>query len=74
MAVYVDHGIRIEIAGDYDLVSEFMQWQMVNKIWPFRGSSSGRGNSIDWFPLEYEEQILDFFGDRLNEDYVDDDF
>lgn len=63
-SVYLDEALRVEIYSDYDLVSDFMHWQLDNKIWPFRGSSSGRGNSIDWFPIEYQGQIKRFFEDR----------
>jgi len=70
----MDDAIRVEIVGDYDLVAEFMKWQLDNKIFPFRGGYSGRGNSLNWFPKEYEQLLIEFFGDRLNEDDVEDDF
>ncbi len=61
MTVQMFDAIRVEILDDYYLVSAFMRWQLDNKIFGFRGSSSGQGNSIDTFPSEYKEQIEEFF-------------
>lgn len=72
MSVYLDPGIRVEIVGDYDLVSEFLKWQLDNEVFPFRGGHSGRGNLVEWFPKGYETQLIQFFGDRLGEDDVED--
>ena len=66
MSVSFDKGLRVVIKDDYELVSKFLQWQLSTKIFGFRGSSSGQGCSIDWFPYEYKDEIKAFFKDQRN--------
>lgn len=57
MSVEITDGFRVVIEDDYDLVSDFLRWQIDAGIHSFRGSVSGRGMSIDWFPMEYKERV-----------------
>ena len=57
-SVFIEPVIRVEIRDNYELVKEFLNWQLDNGIFPIRGSSSsGLGNSLDYFSAEHEESV-----------------
>lgn len=69
MSVSLIQAVRVEIKDDYPLIDTFLKW-LINhpEVYSFPAGSSGRGNLIYWFPIEYEQALKDFFdtNDRGN--------
>lgn len=69
----LENALRVEINNDYDLVAEFIQWQLETKTFSYRGAVSGRGHSLEYFPEEHAEAVRSFFEGR-EQGEVDDNF
>jgi type III secretion system FlhB-like substrate exporter len=55
---------EVYIQNDYDLVQDFLKFQIDNTIYGPRGGHCGLGDMLSFIYLVHKEKVLQFFKDR----------
>jgi hypothetical protein len=59
--VKIENSIMVVIEDDKKLCTDFLKFQIDNKIFAYRGGSVGMGHLVSWFPAKYKKDIEKFF-------------
>jgi hypothetical protein len=70
----IEQAIIVHITNDYDLVRDFLRFEMDENIPRFRGGYSGRGDHLAYFPIDQEEKIREFLSNYDPDFGLEDDF